>query len=193
MKMSENDLNSLAILHTLRALAPAEEEEFRRKLATDDTAASLVSAWSETAALLALSLEPIPPPSHVREALLTAIGRTTGSAPMDVPEIRVLDAEVGWQDSPIKGIRFKRLTLPEEADSVTVLMTIDPGARYPAHKHTGPEQCLVVSGSFESGGQLRKAGDWLFAESGTSDEEIYSPQGVTLLVVMAREDFARAI
>jgi len=192
--MSENDLNSLAILHTLRALAPAEEEEFRRKLATDDTAASLVSAWSETAALLALSLEPIPPPSHVREALLTAIGRTTRSAEMDgVPEIRVLDAGVGWEDSPSKGIRYKRLTSPEEADSVTVLMTFDPGGRYPAHKHTGPEQCLVVSGSFESGGQLRQAGDWLFAESGTSDEELYSPQGVTLLVVMSREDFALAI
>jgi len=192
--MSENDLNSLAILHTLRALAPAEEEKFRRQLATDNATASVVSEWCETAALLAFSLEPIPPPLHIREALLTAIGKTTRSGPTEgVPEIRVLDAGVGWENSPIKGIRFKRLSATEEGDSVTVLMSIIPGGRYPAHEHTGPEQCLVVSGSFESGGQLRQAGDFLYAETGTSDEELFTRQGVTLLVVMAREDFARAI
>lgn len=191
--MSERDLNSLAILHALGALSPEEEEKLKLELGADKDAVRLVSEWSEAAALLALALDPIPPPPHARDSLLAAI-RTTRSGPAEgAPEIRVLAASAGWEDSPIKGIRFKRLSSPEEADSVTVLMSIEPGGRYPAHQHTGAEQCLVVSGSFESGGQFRQAGDFLYAEAGTADEELYSREGATLLVVMAREDFARAV
>lgn len=193
MKTSKSNLNSLAVLHVLGALTPAEEEKFARQLSADEAAARLVDECHEAAALLALSLEPVPPPAHVRASLLAAIAATNPTdSPQETPAIRVVDADDGWQDYPIDGIRFKQLTPLGQTGPVTVLMTMKPGARYPGHEHTGPEQCLVVSGSFESAGNVRRAGDFIYAEAGTADEELYSPGGAILLVVMAYEDFAKA-
>ncbi len=187
--MSDKDLQLLAALHALGASTPAEEEKLSRIVSSDQTAANLASEYREAAQLLSLSLEPVQPPPHILDSLRLAIAEEGAG---EEAGIRVTRAGEGWENFALEGIRVKRLTREEESGPVTVLMTFDPGARYPAHTHTGAEQCLVVSGSFESGGHVRRTGDFIYAEAGSSDDEMFSFEGATLLVVMAPEDFAKA-
>lgn len=194
MRRADRNLNILAAFHALGALTPSEEEKLAQIISEDESAAALVDEYREAAELLTLSLEAVAPPPEVLHSLLRRIAREEAEEvpPLSEPELHVVAADEGWHDFSIEGIRVKRLTPNGNDGPVSVLITVQPGARYPAHDHIGPEQCLVVSGSFESGGNHRRAGDFILAPAGSADQEIYCQEGATLLVVMSQEDFARA-
>lgn len=193
MKMSDTELEVLAALHALGALTQDEEETLARLVSADESSAAMVDEYREVAAQIAFSLEPVSPPPQILDSLLLKLAKTHESDSAEpAPGIRVVNAAAGWQDHAIPGLRYKELARDEPSHSVTVLMTLAPGTGYPAHDHSGPEQCLVVSGSFEKEKTLHRAGDFIDAAAGTSDKEMYSEEGTTLLVVMSSEDFAKA-
>jgi anti-sigma factor ChrR (cupin superfamily) len=70
-----------------------------------------------------------------------------------------------------------------------MLLKGEPGASYPAHRHTGPEECYVIRGSLVVEGQLLRAGDFHHAEGDSHHGELHTDEGVEVLLVAAASDY----
>ncbi len=85
---------------------------------------------------------------------------------------------------------MKILAIDRARDRVTMLIKAEPGARYPAHRHSGPEECYVISGSVNVEGRLLRAGDFHHAEGDSDHAELWTEEGVEVLLVASASDYA---
>jgi anti-sigma factor ChrR (cupin superfamily) len=74
-----------------------------------------------------------------------------------------------------------------------MLLRGDPGARYPAHHHSAPEECFVIRGSVTIGGRLLRAGDFHHADGGSDHGDITTTEGAEVLLVGAIDDYLPAV
>lgn len=101
-------------------------------------------------------------------------------------------AEEGkWYTHSIDGITVKPLATDKERGYSTLLMNIAAGKRYPAHTHTGAEQCYVISGDVHIGGKILGAGDFFSTRAGADHGDIFSTEGAQVLLVVALEDYRK--
>jgi len=98
-------------------------------------------------------------------------------------------AHGAWVETPISGVRRKILAIDRARDRVTMLLTGEPGARFPAHRHSGPEECFVISGSLIVEGRLLRAGDFHHAEGESHPAEAWTDEGAVMLIVAAASDY----
>lgn len=117
----------------------------------------------------------------VRERLMAQV-----SAPVRYT-LTTSDGE--WVMAPIPGILMKVLSLDRARDAAVLLVKGEAGARYPAHHHTKAEECYVISGEVLIHGQMLKAGDFHHAEPDSDHDELYTPTGVEVLLVVAASDY----
>jgi anti-sigma factor ChrR (cupin superfamily) len=94
----------------------------------------------------------------------------------------------GWQPHPVAGIRMKLLALNSVRGYATVLLDVAPGVTFPAHHHSGPEECYVVSGTVKTCGRTIGPGDFLHADGETDHGELYTETGCRVLLVVPPED-----
>jgi anti-sigma factor ChrR (cupin superfamily) len=67
------------------------------------------------------------------------------------------------------------------------LVRFQPGAAFPAHKHTGAEFIYVLEGDLIQEGQPLKRGWASVAPSGTEDADVRSESGCVFLIIYAEE------
>jgi anti-sigma-K factor RskA len=73
--MTHDEIQDLAAMHAIGALTPEEEAELRRHLATCSDCGRIAGELDESAALLALSLDPVTPPPGVKQNILGSLPR----------------------------------------------------------------------------------------------------------------------
>jgi anti-sigma factor ChrR (cupin superfamily) len=129
-------------------------------------------------ALSALGEEPSP---AIRDALLARIAAPSNHT--------ITGAEGEWVETALPGLRMKILAIDRARDRVTMLLKAEPGARYPAHRHSGPEECYVISGSLHVEGRLLRAGDFHHAEGDSDHSELWTDEGVEVLLVASASDY----
>jgi anti-sigma factor ChrR (cupin superfamily) len=176
------ELEDLAALDAAGALSEAEQRDYRAKLAaaSPDERTAVAQLYELTAQLVAAGAETAPPPG-ARERLMK---RVEGSRIYSV-----LRGEGTWLPGPVPGTRVKLLSLDRLRDSATILMQVDPGARYPPHHHTGGEDCYVISGEILVAGRRLRAGDFHRAEPDSDHGELSSDTGAEVLLVVAAVDY----
>jgi quercetin dioxygenase-like cupin family protein len=105
-----------------------------------------------------------------------------------VPPSWVLTAgEAPFEPTDIAGITVRRLFVDEEADRVTMLIRMEPGTAYPAHRHGGAEECYVVQGDLSIGDEVRmQAGDYQRMDR-NSVHAVQSTRGGCLLLVTSSQ------
>jgi hypothetical protein len=84
-----------------------------------------------------------------------------------------------------EGIDMALLWVNEKAKRKSLLIRMQPGARYESHEHEEDEECLVIEGDLEFGDLLLKAGDFHFAPKGRAHPPAYSPSGCLLFITAA--------
>ena len=94
-----------------------------------------------------------------------------------------------WTDTGLPGISARILAVDRTRSLVTLLIRAEPGAVYPPHKHHGPEECLVLSGSVVIDGRVLRVGDFHHADADTDHGEITTTEGAEVLIVGALEDY----
>src|SRR5688572_23494454 len=193
--MNEDTLQELAALHAVGALEGSDLQELELELASPSAAAShQVAAFKDLAALLAISLAvPQEPPRNLKAKILRQI---TGTAPVEGAVGRgarestttpaglrfVFAAEQSeWQKLRVPGAWVKLLSLDPERGYAVVLGKLDPGARYPGHKHIHGEQVYVLSGDLHIGAEKMGPGDFHHAGAGTVHGVNYSESGCVIL------------
>ena len=83
--MTHEETQQLAALNAIGAASPEEVAELRRHYELCEECRQAGDELDETAALLALNVDPVPPPAAVRAALLRKIERTDRIATLERP------------------------------------------------------------------------------------------------------------
>ncbi|MDQ6705956.1 MAG: cupin domain-containing protein, partial [Acidobacteriota bacterium] len=147
---------------------------------------------------LPLSVPQSDPSRQVREQLLRKI--TAASGLKDSPQVwktwntpsgrgdhLVRTTQGAWESVGLPGVLTKQLYVDSARESVTMLVRMEPGATYPAHRHGGREQCFVLEGDLSYDIQLH-AGDFLCADADTIHPASRTEKGCLLLIISSTHD-----
>lgn len=206
-------------LFVLGQMDAAERDAFVAQLESGGTA-SLVALRSALAAIgsLGLTAPQVEPPAGAKERLMARLHteRMRGRAPVAAPaspaestgaagqvwrrwrdttasENPVIpSAEGSFQETGFPGIRVRQLSVDDEARMVTMLIRMDAGSSYPAHRHGASEECYVLSGDLhileERGEVVMTAGDYQRAELRSVHPVQRTEHGCLLLVRSSQGD-----
>lgn len=180
--MITDDLEALVLADAVGAIDAEERQALESQLALlSPEDAAVVEQLYSSVLDLASTVELVDPPARVRERVLASIKQ---------PVHYVLDAEAEWGESGLPGIRAKILAVDRGRGLVTMLLRAQPGAAYPSHHHTAPEECYVIAGSIEQGGRVMRAGDFVHADPDSDHDAITTREGAEVLVIGGIADYA---
>lgn len=123
-----------------------------------------------TIAALAAALAPETPPPELRAKVLERV--------LAAPTSVIQCAADGTWKPVMPGIEVKTLLYDAAAGAVSFFLRAQPNASFPAHRHTAGEECVVLSGEFTVGDVTLRAGDYLYAASGTDHPAATTRTGV---------------
>ena len=172
-----------------------ELPEFANEAALTGGEATVAQALTE------LTATSSPPPQLLKERLLATIARPRlrfaplfgalselfdlgDSALADLFE-RAADARA-WTVSQVPATELLHLQGgPRVAAADNGLVRIQAGARFPLHRHLGPERVLVLEGRYrdEQSGRVYQPGDWHEMAAGTSHAYVVLPERPLLTAV----------
>ncbi len=180
--MIPDDIQALALADAIGALDPDERRELEARLAAlpPEVRTDVAHLYDASVELAASAGGEAPSPG-VRDALLARIA---------APSNHTIAATEGeWTETAVPRVRMKILAIDRTRDRVTMLIKGEPGARYPAHRHSGPEECYVIRGSLVVEGRLLRAGDFHHAEGDSDHGELWTDEGVEVLLVASASDY----
>jgi anti-sigma factor ChrR (cupin superfamily) len=96
-------------------------------------------------------------------------------------------AERTWQPAAER-VEMMPIFSPPGPGLTTALVRMLPGATLPAHRHASVEQCYMIAGERQVGGDVLRAGDYWRAEAGTLHAASTSAAGCTYLLVASRAE-----
>jgi anti-sigma factor ChrR (cupin superfamily) len=127
------------------------------------------------------------PRPELKARILAAIADRAAIPPVPTGFSFKLASDEDWLPHPVPGIRMRVLALT--AERATLLLDVEPGARFPAHHHGGDEECYVLSGTVWACGRKMGPGDFHHADGGSDHGELWTDDGCRVLLVVAPEDF----
>jgi anti-sigma factor ChrR (cupin superfamily) len=203
---SPDELDELAALYAAGALSVEESARFEQWLsgAADDDR-DQVDAYLPIVEQLGRLVDPCQPPEAVKKRLLERIAKQIVAPPRDAtvaPQSDTRDSllrkrergatkprfeiqrggEAQWF-SPAPGQSIRVLAIDRPQRRFTALVRLEAGARYPAHHHSGTEECYVLEGDLRSGVDVLYAGDFQRALPDSWHEEQWSLEGCVCLIV----------
>ena len=179
--MIPDDLQALALADAIGALDPDERRDLEARVAAlPPSLRAEVAHLYDASVEIAASVIGVEPTPEVRDALLARV---------DAPSNHTIIATDGeWVETAVPGVRMKILAIDRARDRVTMLLKGEPGARYPAHRHSGPEELHQRLGDRRR--PVLRAGDFHHAEADSDHGEAWTAEGVELLLVASASDYA---
>lgn len=199
--MTPQRLEELILLHAIGALDGSELKELQHALASGGSDAVRYAAkWNEVVTLFAQGLQPLDPPAEVKQNLLHKIQEhhavrrameESGSSRLEHAQgiYSVYPERMEWIKHSVPGVSFKVLSESEKRGYVTMLMKVEPGTVFPAHHHSGEEECYILNGSIIVNGKRLGAGVLHHGDEGSDHAVLTTDEGALLLLVVAREDY----
>lgn len=187
--MSDNErLEELAANYVVGSISSEEQEQFESLLeSADPKVRETLAAYSGVAELMLDEIPAVVPDPSIRESLLERIKSDSASVTdrQEEPFI-VRSASTGpWNETGIPGVSRRVLFEDHEQNRITVLMRLDAGSNFPAHKHSQAEECLVLEGDLDFGDYALEAGDYLRLAAGTEHGVASTKNGCICLVTTA--------
>jgi anti-sigma factor ChrR (cupin superfamily) len=176
---SETEIEGQAALYALGALSQDEARAFETHLAggCEMCNANLESFQTVAGKLVFGALEEHPP-LRARARLFAELAEeATAKQSLTVR----LDAGE-WKEIT-DGAFVKRLFVDRAKNTVTSLYKLLPGARLPAHRHIGIEECIVIEGDYHINDEVLGPGDYHCALPGSIDRTLYTVGGTLFLIV----------
>ncbi len=174
------DAAEQAALYLAGALPAEERATFEAHLdaGCPDCAAELRELDAAVVDLAAL-VDPVSPDPKTRVALLARIaGQRQPAARRERSRETVQRADgATWRDTRVPGMQARLLYIDRRAGRYAALLRMAAGSRYPAHRHSGPEECLVLEGDMRDGDVVLRAGDFQYSPAGSDHGELSTDQG----------------
>ena len=199
--MEPLQLEQLAALHALRAL-DGEDLELARRLIEDgdEDFIRLVDEFEKTGAAAVHALAVKEPRAGVKGSLMKRVHESIGrerstEGPFESKRLPpsgfkfLYRDDIQWVQHAIEGVWFKELSRGAKSHYSVMLYKLSPGAMFPAHHHSGDEECYVLEGDLHVGSDIFGPGDFIHADAGTDHAQSYSERGCTVLLVVPPEDY----
>ena len=77
-------------------------------------------------------------------------------------------SNIEWRQTRYEGIYLHTLRRDAETGDSTVLILMKPGCGYPAHRHNGLEEVLILQGGYSDQRGEHRAGDYVLNEAGST-------------------------
>jgi anti-sigma factor ChrR (cupin superfamily) len=173
------DLRGLAALYLLGLLSPEEGAMFTPAPASEAHRAALTD-MGEVVASIGMAAPPAAPPPELKDRLKARLERNPYSGLFS----KRSHEQGPWKPLGSPGVFYKKLLFDPSTGLVTLLVKMEPGARFGAHTHGRTEQCLILEGDLRySEEKIYRAGDFTWAEAGSVDPALYTVEGNLLLIV----------
>jgi anti-sigma factor ChrR (cupin superfamily) len=75
---------------------------------------------------------------------------------------------IPWRATRHEGVYLHFLRRDASTGDVTVLIRMEPGRSYPAHRHNGPEEVFILQGGYADSRGPHRAGDYVLNEAGSA-------------------------
>jgi anti-sigma factor ChrR (cupin superfamily) len=204
---ADEELEGQAALYALGALDAEEARAFESHLAEGCGACEAeLREFESVVADLAFAAPAAEPPAGALSRLLALVSEEAGRDARAEAKTESTGGETGhgrvaatpeggagflvvragegeWRPTGDAGVAFKLLFVDRERSTVTTLVRMEPGARIPAHRHLGVEQCLVLEGDLRAGGVEMSAGDFNCSLPGSVHEDLTTDGGALFLIV----------
>lgn len=172
--MTDDDRDWLAAEFVLGVLDPQQASAVEQALAEDAELSARVAFWRERLAGLDSDLPPITPPKRVWENIERALdAQASGSA---AAEFVVRKDARQWRPL-IPGVDWLILHRDPATGCQSVLLRFAPGSRFPPHRHTQAEECILLEGDLQIGRDTYRAGDYVVMPANTVHPIISSSLG----------------
>ena len=109
-----------------------------------------------------------------------------GATPPFMPSLES-PVQAEWEEAA-PGIHVKILARNAEIESVSMLVRLDPGTDYPAHRHAGIEELHLLHGVLKVDDRTLYPGDFIHAEADSVDHRVWSETGCTCFLMTSTKD-----
>ncbi len=191
------------VLYVLDCLSASEAAAFEEHVEGCPLCRTELESLRDVTSALALLAPLADPPAHLRQRVLDGVAasesvRTADKgaaasasqswkewAPKPSPEgLFVVKADVGeLEPTGVAGVTAKALYVDPATDRITMLVRMEPGSTYPAHRHAGAEESYILEGDLSDGVVSLRAGDYVRKDGGTVHEAQSSDTGCFMLIV----------
>lgn len=79
---------------------------------------------------------------------------------------------INWNPTRYEGIFVNILRRDGDTDDATVLIRMEPGHSYPAHRHVGLEEVFILQGGYRDKRGEHRAGDYILNEAASAHAPI---------------------
>jgi len=183
---SAEEAQERAALYSLGAVPADEAKSFEEHLSAGcDACARELAAFTAVVDQLSLVAPPERPADHVRSAFLARVSEPRFE---EDGVLFVRSGQMPWQASSIPQVSRKQLFRNEESGYRTQIVRLEPGGRYPSHRHVETEEIYLVEGDLSVSGVIMHAGDYCRAEPGSVHEDVRTIGGCTFVVLSSERD-----
>lgn len=194
----ENEHIEWAALYVVGALPSEERISFEKHLNSGcNICASELEKLDGIVSRLAQSSSRVPPVA-LRDRLLTTVESMAVRKAMTNRPAGVLfqqtglfisrSGEIPWEAVGIPGITCKTLFVDSQRHYATSLVSMEPGAVYPPHRHNEIEEVYLLEGDFLIEGLNLGPGDYCRSEPGSIHGVGKTTAGALLLVFSSQRD-----
>ncbi|WP_299493031.1 cupin domain-containing protein [Acaryochloris sp. IP29b_bin.137] len=185
--MSEQDSQSpycfceLAPLYVLGSLEDPERQWVEAQMQTDPDLAAEIAEYETAIATLPYAIPRQSLPTGLKERVFR---QTTGEAPptaQAMPSVPYVGKNFNfdhlrWRPFNASGFEMAKLHLDRDTRELSCLVRAAAGGLpYPAHRHAGPEEILMLEGELRIGETLYGPGDYI-----RSDTDSVHPKAVSV-------------
>jgi len=176
----------LVFLFALQALSPREMASVEAQiLSCEDCRQEIETLRPIVRAFVGWPTEVLRPAESLWGRLAKRITSESDTRPF-VPPVEASD-KPEWEEAA-PGIYVKILARNSEIESVSMLVRLDPGTDYPAHRHAGTEELHLLHGVLKVDDRTLYPGDFIHSEAGSIDHRVWSETGCTCFLMTSTED-----
>ena len=150
-----------------------------------------MAVGKDMAAMSAIGLTASAPvPANLKARLMERVrtGHTSAFVEPQPGLLVAFSAQVPWEETGLAGVRRKLLHRDTGTGTITAIVHMDAGIRYPAHRHAGMESLFMLSGTLDVSGIRVRAGDLCLAHAHTVHGEVHAIEASDFLVIANEAD-----
>lgn len=176
----------LVFLFALQALSPREMASAEAQiLSCEDCRHEIETLRPIVKSFVGWPTDVLRPAESLWGRLASRIASDGSTQPFAAPMEAIAKPE--WEEAA-PGIHVQILAKNAEIDSVSMLVRLDPGTDYPAHRHAGTEELHLLHGVLKVDDRTLYPGDFIHSEAGSVDHRVWSETGCTCFLMTSTED-----
>ena len=184
--MPDEEYKILAALQALDTLDESERGAFAEKLKESAELTSELAAFEATIAAIAYTAPPVPVAPDLKNRLFQRIAEqqptptesvnlkpiVTSPTENNTPSLIVRSNDVQWKSYGVPGVSFGKLYIDKKKREITCLMRLEPGVKFPMHRHAASEEVLVLEGDLIVEGEICHQGDYIRSVPGSTHSPV---------------------